>query len=132
MRRFLHITSFFISHNVPAVYDGLAARISKCVAFAGLPNCGCSEPWEPLGDLGERNPEPPQAAKRKQACYVTYCLLLEYFFFSSSEFICLFYIPSPCKYQNGSLLFLFFINVSYYIFYLFLQHRHIIRFSYII
>ena len=49
-----------ISYNVPAVYDGLAARISKTVGFAGLANCGCSEPWEPLGDLGERNPEPLQ------------------------------------------------------------------------
>jgi hypothetical protein len=36
----------FIAHNVPAVYDGLTARIEKCVAFLGLANCGCSEPWE--------------------------------------------------------------------------------------
>jgi hypothetical protein len=35
-----------ISHNVPAVYDGLTARIEKSVAFLGLANCGCSEPWE--------------------------------------------------------------------------------------
>jgi hypothetical protein len=35
-----------IAHNVPAVYDGLTARIEKCVAFLGLANCGCSEPWE--------------------------------------------------------------------------------------
>jgi hypothetical protein len=35
-----------IAPNVPAVYDGLAARIEKCVAFLGLANCGCSEPWE--------------------------------------------------------------------------------------
>jgi hypothetical protein len=35
-----------MSHNVPAVYDGLTARIKKCVAFLGLANCGCSEPWE--------------------------------------------------------------------------------------
>jgi hypothetical protein len=35
-----------ISHNVPAVYDGLTARIEKCVAFLGLANCGYSEPWE--------------------------------------------------------------------------------------
>jgi hypothetical protein len=28
------------------VYDGLAARIEKCVAFLGPANCGCSEPWE--------------------------------------------------------------------------------------
>jgi hypothetical protein len=37
---------FFISHNVPAVYDVLAARISKCVAFAGPTKCGWSEAWE--------------------------------------------------------------------------------------
>jgi hypothetical protein len=36
----------FIAFNVPAVYDGLTARIEKCVAFIGLANCGCSEPWE--------------------------------------------------------------------------------------
>jgi hypothetical protein len=35
-----------ISHNAPAVYDVFAARIEKCVAFLGLANCGCSEPWE--------------------------------------------------------------------------------------
>jgi hypothetical protein len=35
-----------MSYNVPAVYDGLTARIEKCVAFLGLANCGCSEPWE--------------------------------------------------------------------------------------
>jgi hypothetical protein len=35
-----------MAHNVPAVYDGLTARIEKCVAFLGLTNCGCSEPWE--------------------------------------------------------------------------------------
>jgi hypothetical protein len=35
-----------MAHNVPAVYDVLAARISKCVAFAGRPKCGWSEPWE--------------------------------------------------------------------------------------
>jgi hypothetical protein len=50
-----------IAHNVPAVYDVLAARISKCVAFAGPTKCGWSEPWEwsVANDLGERNPEPP-------------------------------------------------------------------------
>jgi hypothetical protein len=47
-----------MAHNVPAVYDGLTARIEKCVAFLGLSNCGCSEPWE-WNDLGERNPEGP-------------------------------------------------------------------------
>jgi hypothetical protein len=35
-----------IAHNVPAVYDVLAARIEKCVAFLGPTKCGCSEPWE--------------------------------------------------------------------------------------
>jgi hypothetical protein len=28
-----------ISSNVPAVYDGLAARIRKCVVFPGPTNC---------------------------------------------------------------------------------------------
>jgi hypothetical protein len=35
-----------IAHNVPAVYDGLTARIKKCVAFLGLANCGWSVAWE--------------------------------------------------------------------------------------
>jgi hypothetical protein len=36
----------WISHNVPAVYDGLAARIEKCVAFLGPTNCGGVLAWE--------------------------------------------------------------------------------------
>jgi hypothetical protein len=35
-----------ISHNVPAVYDGLAARIRKCVAFSGPTNCAGATAWE--------------------------------------------------------------------------------------
>jgi hypothetical protein len=35
-----------ISPNVPAVYDGLAARIEKCVAFLGPTNCGGGFAWE--------------------------------------------------------------------------------------
>jgi hypothetical protein len=35
-----------IAHNVPAVCDGLAARISKCVAFAGRPKCAGATAWE--------------------------------------------------------------------------------------
>jgi hypothetical protein len=35
-----------IAHNVPAVYDGLAARIEKCVAFLGPTNCGGGFAWE--------------------------------------------------------------------------------------
>jgi hypothetical protein len=35
-----------IAYNVPAVYDVLAARISKCVAFAGPTKCGGDLPWE--------------------------------------------------------------------------------------
>jgi hypothetical protein len=35
-----------MSHNVPAVYDGLTARIEKCVAFLGLANCGGGFAWE--------------------------------------------------------------------------------------
>jgi hypothetical protein len=35
-----------MAHNVPAVYDVLAARISKCVAFAGPTKCGGGFAWE--------------------------------------------------------------------------------------
>jgi hypothetical protein len=35
-----------IAHNVPVVYDGLAARIKKCVAFLGPTNCGGGFAWE--------------------------------------------------------------------------------------
>jgi hypothetical protein len=35
-----------MSHNVPAVYDGLAARIEKCVAFLGLAKCAGATAWE--------------------------------------------------------------------------------------
>jgi hypothetical protein len=35
-----------VSHNVPAVYDGLAARIRKCVAFPGPTNCAGATAWE--------------------------------------------------------------------------------------
>jgi hypothetical protein len=35
-----------ISHNVPAVYDVLAARIRKCVAFPGPKKCGGVLAWE--------------------------------------------------------------------------------------
>jgi hypothetical protein len=35
-----------MSYNVPAVYDGLTARIEKCVAFLGLANCAGATAWE--------------------------------------------------------------------------------------
>jgi hypothetical protein len=35
-----------IAHNVPAVYDGLAARIMKCAAFPGPTNCAGAMAWE--------------------------------------------------------------------------------------
>jgi hypothetical protein len=35
-----------IAHNVPAIYDVLAARISKCVAFAGRTKCAGATAWE--------------------------------------------------------------------------------------
>jgi hypothetical protein len=37
---------FFIAYNVQEVYDGLAARIRKCVAFPGPTNCGGVLAWE--------------------------------------------------------------------------------------
>jgi hypothetical protein len=36
----------FIAYNVPAVYDVLAARISKCAAFAGRTKCAGATAWE--------------------------------------------------------------------------------------
>jgi hypothetical protein len=35
-----------MSHNVPAVCDGLAARIRKCAAFPGPTNCAGAMAWE--------------------------------------------------------------------------------------
>jgi hypothetical protein len=35
-----------IAYNVPAVYDVLAARISKCAAFAGRTKCAGGFAWE--------------------------------------------------------------------------------------
>jgi hypothetical protein len=35
-----------IAHNVPAVYDVLAARIRACVARPGPTKCGGGLPWE--------------------------------------------------------------------------------------
>jgi hypothetical protein len=35
-----------MAHNVPAVCDGLAARIRKCAAFPGPTNCAGAMAWE--------------------------------------------------------------------------------------
>jgi hypothetical protein len=35
-----------MAYNVPAVYDVLAARTSKCAAFAGRTKCGGATAWE--------------------------------------------------------------------------------------
>jgi hypothetical protein len=35
-----------MAYNVPAVCDGLTARIEKCVAFLGLANCAGTTAWE--------------------------------------------------------------------------------------
>jgi hypothetical protein len=49
---FIYVNYFFkifsksMAHNVPAVYDGLAARIRKCAAFPGPTNCGGVLAWE--------------------------------------------------------------------------------------
>jgi hypothetical protein len=48
----------FMSHNVPAVYDGFAVAIKERGAFQQLQKCGWSVGWE-RSDLAERNPEPP-------------------------------------------------------------------------
>jgi hypothetical protein len=43
---YLQKISVQIAHNVPAVYDVLAAWISKCVAFAGRTKCAGAMAWE--------------------------------------------------------------------------------------
>jgi hypothetical protein len=42
---FLQKNSKIIAPNVPAVCDGLAARIRKCVAFPGPTNCAGATAW---------------------------------------------------------------------------------------
>jgi hypothetical protein len=44
--KYLQKFSGFIAHNVPAVCDGLAARISVCAANAGPTNCAGAMAWE--------------------------------------------------------------------------------------
>jgi hypothetical protein len=46
MSIFFEKISAKMSHNVSAVYDVLAARISKCVAFAGRTKCAGTTAWE--------------------------------------------------------------------------------------
>jgi hypothetical protein len=43
---FLFVFKEAMAYNVPAVYDGLAARIRKCVAFPGPANCAGATAWE--------------------------------------------------------------------------------------
>jgi hypothetical protein len=43
---FLNKFAFQISHNVPAVYDILPARIRACGARPGLAKCGGGFAWE--------------------------------------------------------------------------------------
>jgi hypothetical protein len=54
-----------IAHNIPAVYDGLAARIRKCAAFPWPTNCGCSELWERSVAERPRRMEPRAAYWRR-------------------------------------------------------------------
>ena len=54
-----------MAYNVPAVYEVLGARIGACEARPGHPKSGCSEAWEPLGDLAERNPEAATSRRKR-------------------------------------------------------------------
>jgi hypothetical protein len=40
------VTSYPVSHNVPAVYDGFLCPIKERGAFQGTKNCGWSGAWE--------------------------------------------------------------------------------------
>jgi hypothetical protein len=62
-----------ISPNVPAVCDGLAARIRKCVAFPGPTNCGCSVAWEWSVAEWPSHTEPPERPKGAEAYTVLLC-----------------------------------------------------------
>jgi hypothetical protein len=62
-----------IAPNVPAVYDVLAARISKCVAFAGRTKCGGEKPHKGRSPTAVFRSPSPEGAKRKQTCYVPLC-----------------------------------------------------------
>ncbi len=46
-----------MASNVRVYTTFCGGLIGHCVAMTAATKCGCSEPWEPLGDLGERNPE---------------------------------------------------------------------------
>jgi hypothetical protein len=52
-----------MAHNVPAVYDGLPARIRACEARPGLANCAGVRRGNEVkrNDLAERKPSPPTA-----------------------------------------------------------------------
>jgi hypothetical protein len=56
-------SSDFIAPNVPAVYDGLSARIRACEARPGLANCAGVRRGNGAqrNDLAEWKPSPPSA-----------------------------------------------------------------------
>jgi hypothetical protein len=77
-----------MSHNVPAVYDVLAARIRALRSKdQGRQNVGgvIRGNEAKRNDLGERNPSRLLAAKRKQSRYVPF-LDFNYFLYSCSTF----------------------------------------------
>jgi hypothetical protein len=57
-----------MSHNVPAVYDVLPARIRACVARPGLAKCGWSDPWEWSVAERPRRTE-PRSDRRERSIY---------------------------------------------------------------
>jgi hypothetical protein len=84
-----------IAHNVPAVYDVLAARIGKrkginpflpAFAFAGLPKCGGGFAWEQgrrPTDLAKPESEPPNRRRSvnkpvKRSTALSYLKILLY------------------------------------------------------
>ena len=56
-----------MAHNIPAVCDGLTARIKKCVAFLGLANCAGAMAWEWSEAEWPSHTEPPERPKGAEA-----------------------------------------------------------------
>jgi hypothetical protein len=99
-----------MAHNVPAVDDVLAARISKCGAFAGRTKCGGEKPHKGHRPTAVfRSPSRLLAAKRKQTCYAKcprtplfYVSIIFCFNFSYVNFAIIIDIIAPMNTNNST------------------------------